>query len=164
MWLPWIVLFITALGVSALLWPALYPDTPPDELKFTRNVGLYSGLALVILFGYSGIATTFDYQQRLARAMTVGQPVRATWNEVVQRADRGQTVRLANLSQPTNIVSWDPFEAGQRIALLPSAIETMQTPLHLSTVQQLRNQNRFEHPTTRRRLRSKNIRVVRIVE
>jgi hypothetical protein len=164
MWLPWIVLFVTTLGVSALLWPVLYPDTPPDELEFIRNAGRYSSLALLLLFGYSLFATQVDYQQRLARATAVGQPVRATWNEVVQRADRGQTVRLTNLSQPTNIVSWDPFEAGQRIALLPSAMETIQTPLHLSTVQQLRNQNRFEHPTTRRRLRSKNIRVVRIVE
>ena len=90
----------------------------------------------------------------------VAEPARATWNDVVRRADRGRTVRLANLTEAQDPVSLDSFEEGQRIVLLPAG--TRRTPFHLNTVQEMRRRPPFSHPMTRQRMRNENIELVRI--
>ena len=162
-WFPWLVVWCVFLHVSAIILPILYPDASAEELqiaKIMKGVSFFGILISAIfaaLFVVQRRATLERNQEARFRF-----PTRATWNEVVRNANKGKTVRLANLSNQQDIVALEEFKAGQRIALLPTSMATIKTPFHLSTVERMRNQNQFTHPTTRRRLLNKNIEVVKI--
>lgn len=165
MWLPWIVLWLVLLCVSSILYPSFYPDTPPEELNFINTTKMGSGTALLLLFGYTMLYGWFEFERRATPDMINPYearqvPTRETWNNVVRRANRGRTVRLANLLETQDPVSLVPFETGQQIALLPSG--NRHTPFHLNMVQEMRRRPPFAHPMTRQRMRNENIEVVKI--
>jgi hypothetical protein len=99
---------------------------------------------------------------KMVERVNLYEPRRATWNEVVRRADRGRTVRLADLTEAQDPVSLDSFEEGDQIALLPAG--TRRTPFHLNSVRRMRDTHPFSHPMTRQRMRNENIEVVRITK
>ena len=156
-WLSSMIILFTIVGLIAALLPSVYPD----QLEFVRRVPNYSIIAIIVLFGFSYTANI------VRRLMNWGDP----WIDIVEHADRGSTVRLANLTEAQDPVTWDSFEVGQRIALVPTTLKTVKTPFQLNTVRRLRRPQqrlksppRFEHPITRQRFTGKNIQVVEIVK
>jgi hypothetical protein len=136
--------------VTFILYPSVYPsafvrDAKIAEYTLILMLGTWGILAAIVLF-----QEFQEFQERPA----------GTWNEVVRRANRGRTVRLANLTEAQDPVSLESFEEGQQIALLPAG--RVKTPFQLNTVQRLRSMPRFAHPTTRRVMANDDIEVVRI--
>jgi hypothetical protein len=147
---------ITILCIGLLIAGNYLNKAPTEsslESKIIYPTLISSSVAFGVLLIVYGITN-------LVGRVDLYQPRRATWNDVVRRADRGRTVRLANLTEAQDPVSLDSFEEGQQIVLLPAG--TRRTPFHLNTVQEMRRRPLFSHPMTRQRMRNENIEVVRI--
>ena len=158
-WFPWLVVWFVFLYVSAIMLPTLYPDASAEErnvAKIMKGVSFFGVLICAMLAG----VIVAQRRAILERNQEAQAPTRATWNDVVRRADRGRTVRLRNLTEAQDPVSMDSFEEGQRIVLLPAG--KTHTPFHLNMVQEMRSRPPFAHPMTRQRMRNENIEVVRI--
>jgi len=162
-WLLWLVIWCAFLFVSATILPTLYPGASAEELQLARTMKTVSFFGLLVC----AIITAFYAVEQRAMWERMAQrnpaaPTQLSWERVVSRANRGRTVRLADLTEAQDPVSMDSFEEGDRIALLPAG--TRRTPFHLNSVRRMRDTHPFSHPMTRQRMRNENIEVVRIAK
>jgi len=164
-----VIAIVALLFILSVAYPLLYPNSfSRGDQEFVKITQMVYGTLLFIAVGYAmlyrsggaAVNPTNAGWRSFRNPYDIEEPARATWNDVVRRADRGRTVRLANLTEAQDPVSLDSFEEGQRIVLLPAG--NRRTPFHLNTVQEMRRRPPFSHPMTRQRMRNENIELVRI--